>query len=310
MAATMLFGAWFVQNDYHLTIGNQSNTKSKTLKKIVAAWKVQDGVGFESQSSTHFKFKISEYGLAKPLRKGLKNHCKAIAKHVQSSSNKMLKITGFYGSYEENRSSFPNIGLARAQKVQELLIGLGLDGQKIKLLSEQIDESYFQNAVLIKGIDFIITDLNESEDESLALVSKGNDVLSEPRSRSSNRIEEIEARLLDQAMKLYFGTYESYLKLSDQQEQDVLDMKHYLENVQGSFLKINGHTDSKGEDEINQKLSEERAQYVKNIFVRDFGFVMNKLITSGYGESQPITRNRTSEERAKNRRVEIILSKN
>ena len=310
MVCTVLFGAWFVQNDYHLTLGDQSQSKAKTIKKIVAAWEVNDGAAFESQATTHFKFKVSEHSYQKPISKSLKDHCIAIAKHIQDTPNKSLVITGFYGAYEANNSSFPNVGLARAHEIQMLMNGFGLDLQKINLRSQQISEAYFLNATLIKGIDFGIAELDQEETTSLALVTKGDLASTQAIAPSNNKLEAIEQRLLNQAMLLYFGTYESYLKLSDQQEQDILDMKYYLEHVQGSFLQINGHTDSKGKDDVNQKLSEERAQYVKNIFVRDFDFVINKLITSGFGESQPITKNRTSEERAKNRRVEIILTKN
>lgn len=65
-----------------------------------------------------------------------------------------------------------------------------------------------------------------------------------------------------------------------------------------------GHTDSIGTEEYNQKLSERRAEAVKNYLVSK-GIEKNRVYTEGKGEKQPVADNRTAEGRAKNRRVEI-----
>ncbi len=68
-------------------------------------------------------------------------------------------------------------------------------------------------------------------------------------------------------------------------------------------LEIVGHTDSKGSNAYNQKLSERRAQAVAD-FLRTFG-VKNNMSVSGMGETQPVADNATDAGRAQNRRVEI-----
>jgi len=65
-----------------------------------------------------------------------------------------------------------------------------------------------------------------------------------------------------------------------------------------------GHTDSKGSDAYNQKLSERRAAAVKAYLVSQ-GIPADKIVTRGYGEKRPVAYNTTEEGRAKNRRVEI-----
>ena len=65
-----------------------------------------------------------------------------------------------------------------------------------------------------------------------------------------------------------------------------------------------GHTDSKGTDAYNQKLSVRRSEAVKDYLVSK-GIEKNRVYTEGKGESQPVADNKTSEGRAKNRRVEI-----
>jgi OOP family OmpA-OmpF porin len=68
-------------------------------------------------------------------------------------------------------------------------------------------------------------------------------------------------------------------------------------------LELEGHTDSRGPDEYNQTLSEDRAAAVKAKIVEDYGIAANRITTSGYGETRPIADNNTDEGRARNRRV-------
>ena len=65
-----------------------------------------------------------------------------------------------------------------------------------------------------------------------------------------------------------------------------------------------GHTDSVGSDAYNQKLSVRRSEAVKAYLVGK-GVEKNRVYTEGKGEKQPVADNKTSEGRAKNRRVEI-----
>ena len=67
-----------------------------------------------------------------------------------------------------------------------------------------------------------------------------------------------------------------------------------------------GHTDSTGSEEYNQSLSERRATAVKN-YVVGRGVDTARVTSLGYGESQPVTDNGTSEGRRLNRRVDILL---
>ena len=64
------------------------------------------------------------------------------------------------------------------------------------------------------------------------------------------------------------------------------------------------HTDSVGSDAYNQKLSVRRSEAVKAYLVSK-GIEKNRVYTEGKGEKQPVADNKTSEGRAKNRRVEI-----
>lgn len=69
-------------------------------------------------------------------------------------------------------------------------------------------------------------------------------------------------------------------------------------------VRIEGHTDSIGSDAYNQKLSERRANSVKQYLINK-GISAGILDAVGYGESRPVASNETAEGRAKNRRVEF-----
>jgi outer membrane protein OmpA-like peptidoglycan-associated protein len=70
---------------------------------------------------------------------------------------------------------------------------------------------------------------------------------------------------------------------------------------------IEGHTDSIGSDDYNQQLSERRAQAVRDYFVQQ-GINSSAVEARGYGKTEPIASNDTTEGRQQNRRVELILS--
>jgi len=98
-------------------------------------------------------------------------------------------------------------------------------------------------------------------------------------------------------------------------ESDVIKTSSYatLDNIVSimvlypstSWL-VEGHTDSNGDDKMNQDLSDRRAASVKNYFISK-GVADARLTSSGFGETTPIADNSTSEGRSKNRRVEIKL---
>lgn len=75
----------------------------------------------------------------------------------------------------------------------------------------------------------------------------------------------------------------------------------------GLNLQIEGHTDSVGSDEFNRELSEKRANAVRDYLISQ-GVMPGAVTARGYGKSQPIASNDTSEGRQLNRRVEMIVS--
>jgi outer membrane protein OmpA-like peptidoglycan-associated protein len=73
--------------------------------------------------------------------------------------------------------------------------------------------------------------------------------------------------------------------------------------------RLEGHTDSKGDDAYNQKLSERRADSVRKWLVEKEGIDNARLTTKGWGETKPVAPNDTDANRQKNRRLQAIVEK-
>jgi outer membrane protein OmpA-like peptidoglycan-associated protein len=70
-------------------------------------------------------------------------------------------------------------------------------------------------------------------------------------------------------------------------------------------VEVQGHTDSSGSRKTNMRLSQERADAVKNYLVSK-GVGADQLVAKGYGPDQPVADNKTAEGRAQNRRVQLV----
>jgi len=84
----------------------------------------------------------------------------------------------------------------------------------------------------------------------------------------------------------------------------LLQVANFLRKNQQYVVEIQGNTDSTGPLAWNMKLSEERAEAVKN-YLEMNGVGAGRLTTKGFGPNEPIAPNNTAEGRAKNRRVDF-----
>jgi outer membrane protein OmpA-like peptidoglycan-associated protein len=80
-----------------------------------------------------------------------------------------------------------------------------------------------------------------------------------------------------------------------------------LQAYPGLKLQVEGYTDSVGSDEYNQKLSENRADAVRDFLVTQ-GVQPDNITATGYGKAKPVADNATSSGRAQNRRVNLVVS--
>lgn len=85
---------------------------------------------------------------------------------------------------------------------------------------------------------------------------------------------------------------------------DIRDLADFMKQYGQTSTVVEGHTDSVGTDAYNQRLSERRANAVRDVLVNQHGLDSSRVDAVGYGESRPVADNSTDAGRAINRRVE------
>ena len=140
--------------------------------------------------------------------------------------------------------------------------------------------------------------------------------------RSRRAAAELRAQLLDQFNRILetrdtprglvvnmgdvlfdFGKYD----LRSEAREKLAKLSGIILAHPGLTLAVEGHTDSVGGDEANQKLSEQRADTVRSYLIGQ-GLPEARISSIGFGKTSPIADNDTATGRQKNRRVEIVVS--
>ena len=103
---------------------------------------------------------------------------------------------------------------------------------------------------------------------------------------------------------LLFPLNSSYL--TDNAKAELDKLVNLLQDYSGASLIIDGHTDATGTEDYNQWLSEKRAESVQQ-YLKENGFPESNMTINGYGQSQPVAPNNTTEGRQQNRRVEVTI---
>lgn len=123
------------------------------------------------------------------------------------------------------------------------------------------------------------------------------------------QMEELNAKPTERGMVLTLGdvlfeTNEYVIKPGAHNDLDRL--AEFLKRYEDRDVRIEGHTDSTGDENYNMELSERRADAVRTYLVSQ-GISPRRIVSTGRGETTPIASNRTTGGRQLNRRVEIII---
>jgi outer membrane protein OmpA-like peptidoglycan-associated protein len=88
--------------------------------------------------------------------------------------------------------------------------------------------------------------------------------------------------------------------------QNLYPLVTFLRENPERTIKIEGHTDSTGDENYNFELSQQRAESVRE-FLTQNGIEPNRIIARGYGETSPVAPNDTAAGRQQNRRVDLVF---
>jgi outer membrane protein OmpA-like peptidoglycan-associated protein len=105
--------------------------------------------------------------------------------------------------------------------------------------------------------------------------------------------------------KIHFDTNSSVVK--EDSRQTLVQLANVLKQYPEDIILVAGHTDSDGAADYNMRLSEARAQAVADILIAN-GVAIESVQSHGYGETQPVAENTTTDGKAQNRRVELSIT--
>lgn len=106
--------------------------------------------------------------------------------------------------------------------------------------------------------------------------------------------------------KLYFAKAKA--EILPQSEGELIKLVNMMNNNPAMQIRIDGHTDESGAEDLNKKLSVERAQAVVNFLIM-FDIDPTRMTYNGFGSTKPLAKNDTEEGRKLNRRVEFTITK-
>jgi len=202
-----------------------------------------------------------------------------IANYLGKNQSQELLISGYETPTEKNSGS--SLGLSRANFIKELLINAGINGDRIVTKAKTHTYSYDTNGNYHGGILLNFDKIDES------------------------RLKEVEEGIANKTLYSDFGAKD--FKPDPTLANYALELKNYLVKYPNKKVLITGHTDNIGTSESNQWYGQKRATHVKEYFISK-GIPSDKLAATSKGETSPATPNDTEENRAKNRRIEIIVN--
>ncbi len=117
------------------------------------------------------------------------------------------------------------------------------------------------------------------------------------------KIEPPKTFVLDNVL---FDTGKATLKSSSNKALN--ELVELMKMKSGMIIEIEGHTDNVGKHDVNLKLSQARANTVRNYLIKK-GTAQNRVKAKGFGDTQPVAPNDTEEGRKQNRRTEVNIIK-
>jgi outer membrane protein OmpA-like peptidoglycan-associated protein len=188
-------------------------------------------------------------------------------------------------------------------------IGTRIDeyGCKYKTLIVLLDNKSKKNAIEVrtrKGSGVI------NKANSYTKLSSSNSVVNIHPSLPEDEIKDIFGDVLavdyDKDRKDYTLHFNSSTELTEESEQKMEEVITFLKNNKASFIKVIGHTDTKGNKSLNIRLAQKRANYIAKI-INSNNISYDLLDTVSYGEFDLAIKTDDNTDEALNRRVEILI---
>jgi outer membrane protein OmpA-like peptidoglycan-associated protein len=181
-------------------------------------------------------------------------------------------------------------------------------------LSDIINQKNLEISSLKEKVSYLENRLNRlaSSEEQLKFEIEQEKIRKEKIKRISASFSASEGKALldgkNVIIRLYGLNFPSGRATIEPQFFSLLSkVKNSFAEFPGCLITIEGHTDAIGSDSINQTLSEERAEAVRQYIIANSNISWNRIKSVGYGENSPVASNETAEGQAKNRRIDVVI---
>lgn len=151
--------------------------------------------------------------------------------------------------------------------------------------------------------------LAQAQTKVAELARKEAELASEQAASLQRRLERLQLRQTDRGVVVTLGdvTFSTgKTELAPESRRNLESVVELLQSEPSRRIRIEGHTDDRGEASLNLSISEQRAQAVSDALVA-LGVEAERITILGLGEDFPIADNATTEGRQQNRRVDVIL---
>ena len=200
---------------------------------------------------------------------------------------------------------------------QELVAFFEAQRNQLQSLEQEKAENEIRIADMEEELRALDERLGGATEERAALIQR-----LEAQARVKQQFEQIEKMFTSDEARVFREGNKIIMRLvglsfdsgSSQLKSENFDLLAKVEKAIDVFprseLTIEGHTDSHGGDDLNQTLSQARAESVQQYMINAMRIPTYRLIATGYGETRPVASNETEAGRARNRRIDIVIKPN
>ncbi len=186
-----------------------------------------------------------------------------------------------------------------------------------KSVDQKIADAQAQSSKKIESVEGQVEDLQTKQKATDAHLTQTDAALAELSTEAKDALKRAQdAGVLAKGKVVFEQTFkEDRIKFKVNSYELNKDAQAALANFAGKvkalneqyYIEIQGHTDDTGGRKLNDELGERRANEVRRYLSRSAQLPLNRMSTISYGDSLPVSSNKTKKGRAENRRVVIVV---
>lgn len=241
--------------------------------------------GEVSRTSSNFVFGYSSPHFDLPIHQDIHPSISSLRRFLDEHPENHLLIEGYFSKDETNKSSYSNLGIARANQIKEYLNTQEISTKQIRLGGQISDSLHLFYGKIWGPISWRIQ---------------------RTQNGLSTRMDSLSQHFQNNPIVLQFDTDRSGKQWSAEQKEAFTLLASYLDWDSSAVIEVIGHSDDTGSDEKSYRMGMKRAEFVR-LHLQENAIPNNRITTQSAGHNQPVASNRTTEERNRNKRVVIKL---